>query len=336
MAAPMATPTEGEPTTSVRARLESELRALHRRRSQYRVALETASDSRIITRMVTDLRRLDDEISGVEEALAALPEPEPVQAPLMPVMPSLPSLRPVDRTGALRFAAASGPDWDDEPATTLYDGASRVAPLPKPATPAEGASPTGPGSPQEGVTGAAEGHPVPLAGDSSENASAAATAEAASPAASVAALDAAADDTSASAEGVGATAAVSGSKAGIDGSPLGPTAGGGPASGPTAEDSVGAAAEGVHASAGVEGSPREAPPGVPVATPRVPSGPVSIDELQALEANTEWNSELSPASFADPELEAELRPVPRRWIALACGGGVLLVVAVWVLVAITS
>lgn len=332
MAAPMATPTEGEPTTSVRARLESELRALHRRRSQYRVALETASDSRIITRMVTDLRRLDDEISGVEEALAGLPEPEPepepepVQAPLMPVMPSLPSLRPVDRTGALRFAAASGPDWDDEPATTLYDGASRVAPLPKPATPAQGAVPTGPGSPQAGVTGAAEGHPVPLAGDSSENASAAATA-------SAVAVDGAPSDTSPSAEGAGAAAVVSGT----GGSPRGPTtAGGGSASGPAVGGSVGAAAEGVHASAGVEGSPREAPPGVPVATPRVPSGPVSIDELQALEANTEWNSELSPASFADPELEAELRPAPRLWIALACGGGVLLVVAVWVLVAITS
>lgn len=85
--------------------LEQELEALLRQRDQYTLALDAATDPQASIRLQRTLDRLDDEIAGLQEALTALPA-EPVAASVPP------------------------PDWEDEPATAIFDPDVMPAPPP--------------------------------------------------------------------------------------------------------------------------------------------------------------------------------------------------------------
>ena len=85
--------------------LEQELDALLRQRDQYSLALDAATDPQASVRLQRTLDRLEDEIEGLQEALAALPaQPEATAVP--------------------------PPDWEDEPATAIFD--PEVMPAPQP------------------------------------------------------------------------------------------------------------------------------------------------------------------------------------------------------------
>jgi hypothetical protein len=86
-----------------RETLEEELEALLRQRDQYSLALDAATDPQASVRLQRTLERLEDEVEGLREALAALPN-GPVPAP----------------------------DWEDEPATAIFD--PEVIPAPVRAT----------------------------------------------------------------------------------------------------------------------------------------------------------------------------------------------------------
>lgn len=75
-----------------RETLEEELEALLRQRDQYSLALDAATDPQASIRLQRTLERLEDEVEGLREALSALPN-GPVPAP----------------------------DWEDEPATAIFD-----------------------------------------------------------------------------------------------------------------------------------------------------------------------------------------------------------------------
>jgi len=171
----MAMTSEGRQTAPATVHLEGELQGLLRKRSQYRIALETASDARIITRMVADLKQLDEEIIGCEQALAALPKPEGEVSVQPPTEDDAPTTRPV-----LQFQAHT-PDWDDEPATTLYEAPMQAQllaalefarpglgrkPVPPQETPPEGMPTVSPAA--DGAANAAQRDDAPFAATQSQ------------------------------------------------------------------------------------------------------------------------------------------------------------------------
>lgn len=338
----MGTTTEGEPPSNVAGRLEAELQALLRQRSQYRVALETATDSRIVAKMVKDLNRLDAEITACEDALSALPDHRSEPPPLM----SLRSLGPGGPTNRLNFETSMKEFEDDEPATTLYDGTSRMGLLPSAPPPKRDAS--GPiGSvrvsviEQSGarVNGTApsvrEGDTVASRSDAASQ-SAKSQGETSGSRGETSKEDASRDRTSADVPGETSSR---GEAMGFMATPVAATEG---AMGETGTSSI----EADIASTGGQASELPVSPSsaAPMMVELTGSGPVSIHELEALEAHTEWNSELSPASFASPEDVSSVRPTPKRfrralprmWLAIGLGatvvvGGLVWAIAVWVM-----
>ncbi|MEM6294088.1 MAG: hypothetical protein AAGA54_22610, partial [Myxococcota bacterium] len=83
------------------AKLREDLRALERQRDQYAMAMDTATDPKVSIRLQRTLERIEDEIDGLQKAVAVLPAEDEQASP------------PVE--------AADDPDWDDEPSTAIYD-----------------------------------------------------------------------------------------------------------------------------------------------------------------------------------------------------------------------
>lgn len=122
--------------------LKEELEALERQRDQYALAMDTATEPKVAIRLQRTLERIEDEIEGLEETIAALPqeqadetdaddtadadagsgadagtdpepggEPEPV--PETPDEPEPPHAEGPD--------VSADQEWDDEPSTAIYD-----------------------------------------------------------------------------------------------------------------------------------------------------------------------------------------------------------------------